>query len=90
MQRYLHSNFRHIKSSSGQTSSGKTFTMGSSNDTTTQKDDLGIIPRAFNQIFSNLPQETGLRNIIKVSFVEIYQEQVCGTYRLKQTRFEIC
>ena len=62
----------------GQTGSGKTYTMGTSiNDSTgvTQ----GIIPRTIKSIFNKIHQEkeNGIaENILKVSFVEIHNEEL--------------
>ncbi|KAF9336042.1 hypothetical protein BG006_009933, partial [Podila minutissima] len=72
----------------GQTSSGKTYTMGtgapSSDDRGSPSE--GIIPRAMNQLFQeakrspiqNYPgyKVPGLRTIFRVSFVEIYNEDL--------------
>ncbi|XP_074605542.1 kinesin-like protein KLP2 [Brevipalpus obovatus] len=60
----------------GQTGSGKTYTMEGeqldSIDWQTNKA-AGLIPRSFNQLFKNL---TGKDHVIKVSFVELYNEEV--------------
>lgn len=61
---------------SGQTFSGKTYTMGSDNTQNTAANDHGIIPRVFNDIFENLKTEDGMVHLVKISFLEIYQEQV--------------
>ncbi|KAG0351033.1 hypothetical protein BG005_009475, partial [Podila minutissima] len=72
----------------GQTSSGKTYTMGtgapSSDDRGSPSE--GIIPRAMNQLFQearrppiqNYPgyKVPGLKTIFRVSFVEIYNEDL--------------
>ena len=50
--------------------------MGSSNDQSTPPEERGIIPRAFYDVFRYLPQEKGLESVLKVSFLEVYQEQV--------------
>ncbi|KAI9203308.1 P-loop containing nucleoside triphosphate hydrolase protein [Polychytrium aggregatum] len=58
----------------GQTSSGKTFTMGSAEPD--QNHLRGIIPRVIQQIFES-PQTSDPSSFnLKVSFVEIYQEQL--------------
>ncbi|ORX71425.1 kinesin-domain-containing protein [Linderina pennispora] len=65
----------------GQTSSGKTFTMGTDADATAPED-VGIVPRALTQIFqwTNSHQtvdETGKPNIdVRVSFMEVYNEEL--------------
>lgn len=73
---------------SGQTFSGKTFTMGSSNDKNTPAADCGIIPRAFFDIMNKLPED-GARCIVKVSFLEIYQEQIRDLLMPHSTNKEI-
>lgn len=62
----------------GQTFSGKTYTMGSTDTPSSFPNERGIISRVFQHIVDNLPEESGLQNILKVSFLEIYQEQVIG------------
>lgn len=71
----------------GQTFSGKTYTMGSTDTPNSFPNERGIIPRVFQHILDNLPEEGSLHNIVKVSFLEIYQEQVIGQL-IK--RLEIC
>ncbi|KAJ3307105.1 Chromosome-associated kinesin kif4a [Kappamyces sp. JEL0829] len=63
--------------------------MGSSNDRATSLDDQGIIPRVFDDIFSNLSRESGVENILKVSFLEIYQEQIRDLLMPHSTNREI-
>lgn len=58
----------------GQTFSGKTYTMGSG--LTDNKDAAGIIPRVFNDLFSKIEQDPKWKYEIKISFLEVYQEQV--------------
>lgn len=59
----------------GQTGSGKTFTMEGEqcNDSNLLSQSAGLIPRSFSQIFRNL---TDKDRVIKVSFVELYNEEV--------------
>ena len=55
MPRFLHSiYYRLINACSGQTFSGKTYTMGSDNDAGTSEESRGIIPRAVEDIFLKL------------------------------------
>jgi hypothetical protein len=61
----------------GQTYSGKTYTMGSSNNDNTPLEQMGIIPRVFRDIFDRKVEDD---DVFKVSFVEIYQEQVYQIY----------
>jgi Kinesin motor domain len=60
----------------GQTFSGKTYTMGSTDTPESFPSEQGIIPRVFQYILENLPENSSMQNIVKVSFLEIYQEQV--------------
>jgi kinesin family protein 4/21/27 len=60
----------------GQTFSGKTYTMGSSNEPNTSEEELGILPRVFNQLYDTKFEDDGLDHVFKVSFLEIYQEKV--------------
>ncbi|CAG8470534.1 13604_t:CDS:2 [Funneliformis caledonium] len=72
----------------GQTSSGKTHTMGTVDNSSILPDYKGIIPRAMSTLFStiNAAQYKTRKFAIKVSFVEIYNEdlidllgeQICG------------
>ncbi|KAG1341781.1 kinesin-like protein KIN-7L [Cocos nucifera] len=54
----------------GQTSSGKTFTMNGS------EDDPGIIPRAVRDIFHTTQMTTDREFLIRVSYMEIYNEEI--------------
>ncbi|XP_026443813.1 kinesin-like protein KIN-4C [Papaver somniferum] len=75
----------------GQTGSGKTYTMGTNynGDGSTS----GIIPQVMNSIFSKIEEKKEAREfLIKVSFIEIYREQVydllkpkLSTYKRKRT-----
>ncbi|CAG8497372.1 9825_t:CDS:2, partial [Gigaspora rosea] len=62
----------------GQTSSGKTHTMGTSNDMTSSAESVGIIPRAMATLFSavNSTQYKSRKLSMKVSFVELYNEDL--------------
>ena len=56
----------------GQTGTGKTFTMeGNDNET-----DKGIIPRSIDWIFNNIKNYPAQQFLVRVSFVEIYNEEV--------------
>ncbi|XP_038983599.1 kinesin-like protein KIN-7L isoform X2 [Phoenix dactylifera] len=54
----------------GQTSSGKTFTMNGS------EDDPGIIPLAVKDIFHTAQMTTDREFLIRVSYMEIYNEEI--------------
>ncbi|KAI3381476.1 hypothetical protein SNEBB_001975 [Seison nebaliae] len=57
----------------GQTSAGKSFTMKGVSDPPSQK---GIIPRAFTQIFDKVDLTDNLHFIVRVAYIEIYNEEV--------------
>ncbi|KAJ9593686.1 hypothetical protein L9F63_014734 [Diploptera punctata] len=57
----------------GQTGSGKTFSMGT---TYTADDNMGIIPRAVNDIFKRTEELEDWDFKITVSFIELYKEQL--------------
>uniref|UniRef100_T1JZ75 Kinesin-like protein n=1 Tax=Tetranychus urticae TaxID=32264 RepID=T1JZ75_TETUR len=57
----------------GQTGTGKTYTMvGVREDPSRQ----GIIPNAFEHIFSHIARSTNQQYLVQSSYLEIYQEQV--------------
>ncbi|CAB4493432.1 unnamed protein product [Rhizophagus irregularis] len=62
----------------GQTSSGKTHTMGTNDNSSISSESKGIIPRAMETLFSlmNFSQYKMRQFTIKVSFVEIYNEEL--------------
>ncbi|KAI7886775.1 kinesin-domain-containing protein [Lichtheimia hyalospora FSU 10163] len=58
----------------GQTSSGKTYTMGTAESQLQQE---GIVPRAVSKLFGLLHRDNSIgHSSIKVSFIEIYNEEV--------------
>ncbi|CAG8466905.1 5071_t:CDS:2 [Racocetra persica] len=62
----------------GQTSSGKTHTMGTADNSSISPDSKGIIPRAMETLFSSM-NSLNCKNqkfSIKVSFIEIYNEDL--------------
>ncbi|GIX85743.1 kinesin-like protein KIF21A [Caerostris extrusa] len=69
----------------GQTGSGKTYTMGTGFDMSASEEEIGIIPRAVNQLFSGiakLQNEAQNQKItppefkIAAQFMELYNEEV--------------
>ncbi|CAG8558581.1 15910_t:CDS:2, partial [Racocetra fulgida] len=62
----------------GQTSSGKTHTMGTADSSSSPPDSRGIIPRSLATLFSyiNSAQYKNRKFTMKVSFVEIYNEDL--------------
>ena len=57
----------------GQTGSGKTYTMGTDASSLKKEETHGIIPRALNQILSQIDASS---KELKVSFQEIYIDQI--------------
>ena len=62
----------------GQTGTGKTFSMGTSQDDSTDDDQKGIILRSLEQVFEELKNGTDDESYpaIKISFLEIIRDQV--------------
>ncbi|CAG8490449.1 4939_t:CDS:2 [Funneliformis mosseae] len=62
----------------GQTSSGKTHTMGTADNTSIPPEAKGIIPRAMQTLFTsmNAPHYKSRKFSLKVSFIEIYNEDL--------------
>lgn len=59
----------------GQTGSGKTHTMGTTFGGEVNED-MGVIPRAVNDIFTNVEEMTDNDFTVQCSFVELYQEKL--------------
>ncbi|KAJ1897050.1 hypothetical protein LPJ66_003616, partial [Kickxella alabastrina] len=67
----------------GQTSSGKTFTMGT--DSEPEDDEsTGIVPRALRWLFSWVQSQTDIN--VSVSFIEVYNEELIDLVALTQYR----
>ncbi|GMS84082.1 hypothetical protein PENTCL1PPCAC_6257, partial [Pristionchus entomophagus] len=64
----------------GQTGTGKTFTMeggeGSIEGDWETDETTGIIPRSAQHIFTELSAKTGIEYIVRLSYVEIYNEEM--------------
>lgn len=57
----------------GQTGTGKTFTM---EGIVGEKENEGIIPRAFEQIWCHINRTTGVEFLVCVRYLEIYMEEI--------------
>lgn len=57
----------------GQTATGKTFTMTGATENYKQR---GIIPRSISQIFKDISDRPTLEFTVKVSYLEVYNEQL--------------
>uniref|UniRef100_A0A7S4SDZ2 Kinesin motor domain-containing protein n=1 Tax=Alexandrium monilatum TaxID=311494 RepID=A0A7S4SDZ2_9DINO len=62
----------------GQTSSGKTYTLGSCNSTAVPEEQQGIIPRFVNALFRDVvyPRLAEAEITLRVSFVELHNEDI--------------
>ncbi|KAM6169580.1 kinesin-like protein KIF27 [Rhynchocyon petersi] len=60
----------------GQTGSGKTYTIGGSHVASLIEDQKGIIPRAIQEIFQNISESPNIDFNIKVSYIEVYKEEL--------------
>lgn len=59
----------------GQTGSGKTYTMGTTSSME-NGENIGIIPRAVKDIFNSIKKSTDAKYSVKISFLEIYKEEI--------------
>lgn len=60
----------------GQTGSGKTHTMGTNYDVDVDTEDIGVIPRAINDIFEQIDEMPDYEFTINCGFMELYQERL--------------
>ncbi|PHU20650.1 hypothetical protein BC332_11801 [Capsicum chinense] len=67
----------------GQTSSGKTFTMNGT------QNDPGIIQRAVNEIFQKIEMTTNREFLIRVSYMEIYNEEINDLFAVENQKLQI-
>ncbi|KEH40003.1 putative plus-end-directed kinesin ATPase [Medicago truncatula] len=67
----------------GQTSSGKTFTMNGC------ETDPGVIPRAVKDIFSKIETMTEREFLIRVSYMEIYNEEINDLLVVENQKLQI-
>lgn len=76
----------------GQTGSGKTHSMGTSAAPgDADGDQRGVIPRAIGDIFKKMEELRGQYQFeVKVSFLELYKEQLFDLLSTKSTRKEDC
>jgi len=56
--------------------SGKTYTMGGGSLLNQTDDEMGIMPRAVQQAFDIMNANTGREYTVRVSYVEIYKEEL--------------
>lgn len=60
----------------GQTGSGKTYTIGGGNTGSLTEEEYGVIPRAVQEMFEVIQSKTNVQYSIKVSYIEIYKEEL--------------
>ncbi|XP_077004689.1 kinesin-like protein KIF27 isoform X2 [Tamandua tetradactyla] len=60
----------------GQTGSGKTYTIGGGHVASVVDGQKGIIPRAIQEIFQNISENSTIDWNIKVSYIEVYKEEL--------------
>nr|KAF6314722.1 kinesin family member 27 [Myotis myotis] len=60
----------------GQTGSGKTYTIGGGHVASVVEGQKGIIPRAIQEIFQNISENPSTDFKIKVSYIEVYKEDL--------------
>uniref|UniRef100_A0A7N5K698 Kinesin family member 27 n=1 Tax=Ailuropoda melanoleuca TaxID=9646 RepID=A0A7N5K698_AILME len=60
----------------GQTGSGKTYTIGGGHVASIVEGQKGIIPRAIQEIFQNICENPNIDFNIKVSYIEVYKEDL--------------
>ncbi|XP_017655964.1 kinesin-like protein KIF27 [Nannospalax galili] len=60
----------------GQTGSGKTYTIGGGHVASLVEGQKGIIPRAIQEIFQSISENPGIDFNIKVSYIEVYKEDL--------------
>eukprot|EP00250_Pteridium_aquilinum_P033345 c5481_g1_i1 orf=2-517(-) len=67
----------------GQTSSGKTFTMRGTQEVP------GIIPLAIHDVFKNLEEAVGREFLLRMSYMEIYNEDINDLLAPEQTKLQV-
>ncbi|EKX30876.1 hypothetical protein GUITHDRAFT_83606, partial [Guillardia theta CCMP2712] len=63
----------------GQTGAGKTYTMGSGNNSCRLEEEMGIIPRVMADMFQRIEEDrflSGRELEVRVSYIEIYNEEM--------------
>nr|CAB3259107.1 chromosome-associated kinesin KIF4A [Phallusia mammillata] len=72
----------------GQTGSGKTYSMGSAHCVSQSASDegVGVIPRVINDLFNGIESRSKFKFCIKVSYVEIYKEELKDLLAPEQNR----
>nr|KAG5694021.1 hypothetical protein BaRGS_002475 [Batillaria attramentaria] len=56
--------------------SGKTYTIGGGDISALTEEEYGVIPRALHQMFDTMATNTGVTYDVRVSYIEIYKEEL--------------
>ncbi|KAK6972865.1 Kinesin-like protein kif3b [Biomphalaria glabrata] len=67
----------------GQTGTGKTHTM---QGLKTSREEWGVIPNSFEQIFQHISQSQNQQYLVRASYLEIYQEEIRDLLSKDQTK----
>ncbi|XP_008567270.1 PREDICTED: kinesin-like protein KIF27 isoform X2 [Galeopterus variegatus] len=73
----------------GQTGSGKTYTIGGGHVASVVEGQKGIIPRAIQEIFQNISENPSIDFSIKVSYIEVYKEDLRDLLELETSMKDI-
>ncbi|XP_072372770.1 kinesin-like protein KIF27 isoform X1 [Scyliorhinus torazame] len=73
----------------GQTGSGKTYTIGGGHIASFSDELKGIIPRAIHEIFRNITEHHNTDFHVKVSYIEVYKEELRDLLELQSTSKDI-
>ncbi|XP_048448842.1 kinesin-like protein KIF27 isoform X1 [Rhincodon typus] len=73
----------------GQTGSGKTYTIGGGHIASFSDELKGIIPRAIHEIFQNITENHNVDFDVKVSYIEVYKEELRDLLELQSTSKDI-
>ncbi|KAG8512219.1 Kinesin-like protein KIF27, partial [Galemys pyrenaicus] len=73
----------------GQTGSGKTYTIGGGHVASVVEGQKGIIPRAIQEIFQNICENPSIDFNIKVSYIEVYKEELRDLLELETSMKEL-
>ncbi|XP_044262844.1 LOW QUALITY PROTEIN: uncharacterized protein LOC123010207 [Tribolium madens] len=66
----------------GQTGTGKTYTM----EGVDCEEEWGVIPRAFQQIWTHINRTTGVEFLVTVRYLEIYMEDIRDLLKIKNSK----
>ncbi|XP_067839241.1 kinesin-like protein KIF27 [Heptranchias perlo] len=73
----------------GQTGSGKTYTIGGGHIASFSDELKAIIPRAIHEIFQNITENHNVDFNVKVSYIEVYKEELRDLLELQSTSKDI-